>query len=94
MKFVYFSTALCLGLISTGPVFARTDQTVPVNGTVSAVMMPNGDVMMEIKLPPAASQAFGRDMRRSHNICVIKTTDTVATNSMVLVCGPGGSAVQ
>ena len=94
MKFVYFSTALCLGLASTGPVFARTDQPAPVNGTVSAVMMPNGDVMMEIKLPPAASQAIGRDMRQSHNICVIKAADTGATNTMVLVCGPGSSAVQ
>jgi hypothetical protein len=53
MKHAYFVAAFCIGLASTSPAFARSGLTAPVNGTVSAVMMPNGGVMTEIKLPPA-----------------------------------------
>ena len=94
MKRAYFAAVLCLGLASTGSAFARTGWTAPVNGTVSAVMMSNGGVMMEIKLPPAEFQAIGRDMKLSHDTCIIKDTDTGTADSMILVCGPAGSTVQ
>jgi hypothetical protein len=94
MKHAYFAAVLCLGLASTGTAFARAGWTAPVNGTVSAVMMSNGGVMMEIKLPPAEFQAIGREMKLSHDSCIIKDTDTGTADSMMLVCGPAGSTVQ
>lgn len=94
MKHRYCAAALSLVLLSTGPAFARNGWTAPVNGTVSAVMMSNGGVMMEIKLPPAEYQAITRDMRPSHDSCIIKDANTGTLNSMILVCGPAGSTVQ
>ncbi len=94
MKNTYFAAALFMGLVSAGPALARSGWTAPINGTVSAVMMSDGGVMMEIKLPPAEFQAIGRDMRLSHDTCIIKETDTGSANSMVLVCGTAGSKVQ
>ncbi len=94
MKNTYFFAALIMGLVSTGPALARSGWTAPVNGTVSAVMMSDGGVMMEIKLPPAEFQAIGRDMKVSHDTCIIKDTETGSADSMVLVCGTAGSTVQ
>jgi hypothetical protein len=94
MKRAYFIAALGIGLASTGPALARNGWTAPVNGTVSAVMMPDGALMMEIKLPAAEFQGIGRDMKISHDTCVIKDTDTGTPNSMILVCGLAGSKVQ
>jgi uncharacterized membrane protein len=94
MKNTYFVAALFMGLVSTGPAFARAGWTAPVNGTVSAVVMSDGGVMMEIKLPSAEFQAIGRDMKLSHDTCIIKDTDTGTADSMVLVCGTAGSKVQ
>ena len=94
MKRVYFIATVCIGLASTNPAFARNGWTAPVNGTVSAVMMSDGGVMMEIKLPAAEFQAIGRDMRLSHDTCIIKDVNPGAADSMILVCGPAGSKVQ
>jgi hypothetical protein len=94
MKHPYFAAALCLGLVSTDSAFARTGWSAPVNGTVSAVMMPDDDVMMEIKLPAAEFQAIGRAMRLSHDSCIIKSADTGTANSMILVCGRADSVSQ
>jgi hypothetical protein len=93
MKRAYFVAALCMGLVSTSPAFASRAWTTPVNGTVSAVMMPDGSVMMEIKLPAAEFQGIGRDMRISRDTCVIRETDTGTPDSMILVCGLAGSKV-
>ncbi len=90
----YFTAILWIGLVLAGPAFARAGWTAPVNGTVSAVMTPHGDVMMKIELPAAEFQAIDRDMRHSHDSCIIKTTEDGAANSMVLICGPAGSTVQ
>ena len=94
MKRAYLIGAICIGLASTGPALARTGWTTPVNGKVSAMMTSNGDVMMEITLPAAEFQGIGRDMKISHDTCIIKDTDTGTPNSMILVCGLSGSKVQ
>jgi hypothetical protein len=94
MKKTYFVATLCIALASTTPAFARTGWTTPVNGKASSVLMSDGDVMMQITLPAAEFQAIGRDMKLSHNTCVIKETDTGTADSMILVCGAAGSTVQ
>jgi hypothetical protein len=94
MKKAHFVAALCIALASTGPALARTGWTTPVNGTASSVMMSSGGVMMQITLPAAEFQAIGRDMKLSHNTCIIKEADAGAANSMILVCGAAGSQVQ
>ncbi len=94
MKRMHLIAAVCAGLTLGAPAFARTAWTAPVNGTVSAVMMSNGDVMMQIKLPPAEFEAVGRQVKLSHNSCIIKDADSGAADSMILVCGPAGSTVQ
>lgn len=94
MKLAHLSLALGFGLLSIGPAFARSDWTAPMNGTVSAVMMSNGGVMMEIKIPQAELQAITRDMKASHDTCIIRDANPGKAGSMILVCGPAGSTVQ
>jgi hypothetical protein len=93
MRNILFAATLCVGVVSAGAAFAER-WVVPVNGTVSAVMMPDGTIMMEIKLPAAEFEGLGRDMKISRDTCVIKDTDTGTPDSMILVCGLAGSKVQ
>lgn len=90
MKQVLFAASLCLGLACAGLAHAEHWST-PVNGTVSAVMMQSGGVMMKVRLPQTEFQAISRDMRANDTACVIKEIDPGAADTMILVCGAAGS---
>jgi hypothetical protein len=93
MKTAIFAAVLCVGLASGGSAFA--DRWVePVNGTVSAVMMPDGDVMMKIQLPAKEFQVVDRDMKANNDSCTIKEIYAGSPDTMILVCGTAGSKVQ
>jgi hypothetical protein len=79
-----FAAALCAGLACSSSAFAER-WVAPVNGTVSAVAMPDGDVMMQIQIPAKEYVMINRDMRANNDHCIIK--ETGAANTMVLVCG-------
>jgi hypothetical protein len=93
MKKVFFAAALCMGLAASGPAFA--DRWVePINGTLSAMTMQDGQVMMKIQLPAKEFQIVNRDMKANNNSCIIKEVYTGSPNTMILVCGAAGSIVQ
>lgn len=94
MRLVYFSLTLGFSLLSIGPAFARDGWTAPMNGTVSAVMMKDGGVMMEIKIPQAELQAIANDMKTSHDTCIIERANPGKAGYMTLVCGPADSTAQ
>ena len=93
MKKALFAATICAGLAASGSAFA--DRWVePLNGTVSAVTMPDGDVMMKIQLPAKEFHIIDRDMKANDNSCIIKEIYSGSLNTMVLVCGKAGSTVQ
>jgi hypothetical protein len=87
MKKALFALALCASLAGTHAAFADR-WTVPNNGTLSAMTMPSGDVMMKVQLPQAAFAMMDRNMKANHNTCTIKEIYPGATYTMILVCGP------
>jgi hypothetical protein len=93
MKIAIFATALCVGLASSGSAFAKRGVE-PVNGTVSAVMMPGGDIMMKIQLPAEELQVVNRNMRANNNACIINQIYSGSPDTMILVCGTAGSKAQ
>jgi hypothetical protein len=93
MRNILFAATLCVGVVSAGAAFAER-WVEPLNGTVSAVMMPDGDVMMKIQLPAKEFQVVNRDMKANDNSCIIKEIYSGSPNSMILVCGKAGSTVQ
>jgi hypothetical protein len=93
MKTAIFAAALAIGLSTSGSAFA--DRWVePLNGTLSAMTMPDGEVMMKIQLPSKVFQIVDRDMKANNNTCVIKEVYPGAANTMILVCGIAGSKVE
>jgi hypothetical protein len=93
MRKAIFAIALCTGVALSGSASAER-WVAPVNGTVSAVMMPDGDVMMKIQLPAKEFEFMDRDMRGNNNTCIIKEVYSASPNTMILVCGKAGSTVQ
>jgi hypothetical protein len=93
MKATIFAATLCAGLAFSGSAFAER-WVEPVNGTVSALTMPDGDVMMKIQLPAKEFQIVDRDMKRNDNVCVVNQIYSGASDTMILVCGLAGSKVQ
>ncbi len=87
MKQIIFAAALCAGVISSSAAFADR-WAEPVNGTVSAVLMADGDVMMKVQIPAKEFQIMDRDMKANNNACFIKEVYSEASNTMILVCGP------
>jgi hypothetical protein len=64
--------------------------TAPVNGSVSAVMMKDGDVMMKVKVPPKEFEAMMVNMKNGGSeMCKIEEIYPDAKNTMILVCRPG-----
>jgi nitrate reductase alpha subunit len=94
MKKILFAATVCIGIVTAkSPAFA--DRWVePVNGTVSAVMMTDGEVMMKIHLPDKEFQVVNRNMRANNNSCIIKEIYSDSPDTMILICGKAGTAVQ
>jgi nitrate reductase alpha subunit len=90
MKHMLFAGALCVGLAASGSAFADRWVT-PVNGTVSAVAMSGGQVMMKIQLPKKEFQMIDRNMKANDRACIIQETYYAAADTMILVCGKAGA---
>jgi hypothetical protein len=63
-----------------------SDWTAPVNGTVSAVMMSDGDVMMKVQIPAKEFAAVSAAMKDGHKDCTVEEIYPGARNSMIVVC--------
>ncbi len=67
-----------------------------MSGTMSAVMMTNGDMKMTIKMPAAEMAAMKADIAKGDDVCRVQKPFPGAGNVMVLYCGqdelvaPGG----
>lgn len=81
---LFFAAALCAGSAFAAPAFA--DRWVePNNGTVSAIMMPDGAVMMKLQVPAGEFKALDTAMT-SGGGCKIEHIYPDALNTMILVC--------
>ena len=87
MKKAVFALALCASLAGANAALADR-WIVPNNGTLSAMAMPSGDVMLKVQLPKTAFAMMDRNMKANHNTCTIKEIYPGATDTMILVCGP------
>lgn len=85
MKYAISTMVLLAGMAFGGPAFADRWVT-PVNGTVSAMMMPDHSVMMKIKMPPEEFNAMKQSLQGGQD-CKLKEIWPGATDTMVLVCG-------
>jgi hypothetical protein len=87
MKRSYFTVALAAGILCASSAFA--DRWVePINGTLSTIMAPDGDVMMKVQLPPKEFAAISGMMAAKHDTCtVFHMTDGGVPDSLILVCG-------
>ncbi len=77
-----------------GPAFAEDPMPAtwdqPDNGTVSAMMMKDGDVMMKIQVPHDEFMAMtSAASTLHHGTCTVKEIYPGATDTMILVCKPG-----
>jgi hypothetical protein len=75
----------------TAPALAHGDASswkAPVNGTVSAIIMQDGDVMMKVQVPPMVFGAISRDMKTNTEYCHVQQINPGAKNSMILICHP------
>jgi len=57
----------------------------PMNGMASSVVMPDGDVMMKVQMPPKAFDAMLAAMHQAGG-CAIQEIYPDAHNTMILVC--------
>lgn len=85
MKYLISSLVLLVGMAAGGSAFAER-WVGPVNGTVSAVMMPDHSVMMKIKMPPTEFNAMKQSLQGGQD-CKLKEIWPGASDTMVLVCG-------
>jgi hypothetical protein len=87
MKNALFAAAFGAALLSSSAAFA--DRWVePINGTVSAIMVPDGDVMMKIVVPAKEYTAITGMLAKQENTCTLfHTTQGGDALSVVLVCG-------
>jgi hypothetical protein len=84
MKRFACAALLLAGTALAHPAFAEKWVT-PNNGTVSTVMMPDGDVMMKIQMPAAEFNAMTTAMHNGQS-CKIEHIYPDALNTMILVC--------
>ena len=85
--YTFFSAALFGAVVlSAAPAFAER-WVEPVNGTVSAVPMQDGSVMMRITIPAKPYGMISRDMREGHMNCQAKQADVNSKDSLIVVCG-------
>lgn len=94
MKTLLFTTVLCAGIAAAGA--ASADRWVePINGSVSAIMVPDGAVMMKIQVPSMEYTAITGMMKDGKNTCtIIKTATTNRPLSFLLVCGATREQIQ
>ncbi len=90
----FFFAAFAASLACAAPALADSHDlfgywTAPTNGSVSAVMMQDGAVMMKLKLPEKEFGAISRDMKTDHETCSIEQIYPDAKNTMILVCSAG-----
>ena len=85
MKQYIFAAAIAASMAAAPAAFAER-WVAPVNGTVSAVMMQDGDVMMKIKLPATEFKAMTANMAAGGMTCTIQNIYPDALNTMILVC--------
>lgn len=84
MKRIIFAAALCASSALAAPAFA--DRWVqPVNGQLSAVMMPDGAVMMKVQVPATEFKGLDTAMTTGGG-CSIEHIYPDALNTMILVC--------
>jgi hypothetical protein len=87
MKHTLFALALCAGMLSAGSALADRWVT-PNNGTVSTIMLPDGDVMMKVQIPGAEFAAITGMMETKKNTCTLfHMSQGAIPNSFILVCG-------
>jgi hypothetical protein len=87
VKHTLFALALCAGMVSSGSAFAEQWVT-PVNGTVSSIMLSDGDVMMKVQIPAKEFTAITGMMETKKNACsLFGTSNGALPNSFILVCG-------
>ncbi len=77
-----------------GPALANEERdfswALPDNGTMSAMMMKDGDVMMKVQVPHDEFMAMTSAVSTTrHSTCVVKEIYPGATDTMILVCKPG-----
>jgi hypothetical protein len=87
MKHILFVLALCAGMVSAGSAFADRWVT-PVNGNVSTIMLPDGDVMMKVQIPTNEFTAITGMMETKENACTLFHMSHGSPDSVILVCGP------
>jgi hypothetical protein len=86
MKRMIFAAALCAATAVAAPAAFADRWQAPINGNVSAVMMPDGDVMMKVQMPAAEFTAMDTAMKAGHKTCMIEHIYPDAWNTMILVC--------
>jgi hypothetical protein len=86
MKYAISSLVLLAGLAAGAPAFAERWVT-PVNGSVSAVMMQDGAVMMKVQMPPKEFNAMQEHMKAGEDNCRLMEIYPGATDTVILTCG-------
>ncbi len=84
MKRGLFLVAFCVGALSAGSALADRWVT-PINGNLSSIMLPDGDVMMKVQLPAKEYAAITEMMAAKKNTCTLY--HSIQAFSLVLVCG-------
>ena len=84
MKRIIFATAFCAAAFA-GPALADNWKEA-VNGSVSAVPMADGAVMMKIEVPAKDFGMLVTNMKAGHKTCMIEQIYPDAWNTMILVC--------
>ena len=94
VKHTVFVLALCAAMVSAGSAFADRWVT-PVNGTVSSIMLPDGDVMMKVQIPTKEYAAITGMMASKKNTCTLfHMSEQALPNSVILICGPTREYIQ
>jgi hypothetical protein len=87
MKRMLFITAFCAGALSAGSAFAERWVT-PINGTLSTIELPDGDVMMKVQLPAKEYTAITKMMAAKENTCtLLHMSEGDQPSSLILLCG-------
>jgi hypothetical protein len=67
------------------------DWKAPINGSVSAIIMQDGDVMMKVRVPATVFGTISRDMKNNKEFCEVQGIYTGAKDTMILVCHPAAN---
>lgn len=81
MKRAFFAALILAGTTALPAMAMET------NGKMNASMMPNGDVMMKVQLPPDEYYAIDRSMKNNHMHCRLEDFPG-QQYTKILECGP------